>query len=48
MYILPASQKKNEFAEVKTEIWLELNNLGLSPEFLSLKELRQNRKVLSF
>jgi len=22
MYILPASQKKNEFVEVKTEIWL--------------------------
>lgn len=37
--------KKNEFVEVKTEFWLELNNLGLSPGIsFFLKEVKVTKQ----
>lgn len=43
--------KKNEFVEVKTEIWLELNNLGLSPGisfFLKGVQVTKQKGFVSF
>lgn len=43
--------KKNEFVEVKTEIWLELNNLGLSPGvafFLKGVKVTKQKGFVSF